>query len=67
MDMHTPVQHYRGYDILCSPSGYTLLRNDVEILTVGDLDAKEPLADCAHVDNLLEHARHSVDRLLDRT
>jgi hypothetical protein len=64
--MHTPVQHYRGYDILCSESGYTLLRNDVEVLTVGDLDAGQPLEDCAHVDKLLEHARQSVDELLER-
>jgi hypothetical protein len=63
--MHTPVQHYRGYDILCSASGYTLLRNDVEVLTVGPDNAGHPLEDCAHLDHLLKHARQSVDRLLD--
>jgi hypothetical protein len=63
--MHTPVQHYRGYDILCSASGYTLLRHDVEVLTVGSCDAGSHLQDCAHLDYLLKHARQSVDRLLD--
>nr|WP_063573963.1 hypothetical protein [Luteibacter rhizovicinus] len=63
--MQTPVQHYRGYDILCSASGYTLLRNDVEVLSVGSHDAGNPLQDCAHLDHLLEQARQSVDRLLD--
>jgi hypothetical protein len=63
--MHTPVQHYRGYDILCSASGYTLLRNDVEVLSVGHRDAGNELQDCAHLDHLLEQARQSVDRLLD--
>lgn len=63
--MHTPVQHYRGYDILCSASGYTLLRNDVEILSVGHRDAGSHLQDCTHLDHLLEQARQSVDRLLD--
>jgi hypothetical protein len=65
--MHTPVQHYRGYDILCSASGYTLLRNDVEVLTVGPGDAGHQLEDCAHLKHLLEQARLSVDRLLDGT
>jgi hypothetical protein len=64
--MHTPVQHYRGYDILCSASGYTLMRNDVEVLTVGPRDAGSPLQDCAHLDRLLEQAKLSVDRLLER-
>lgn len=64
--MHTPVQHYRGYDILCSASGYTLLRNDVEVLTVGHHDAGDRLQDCAHLDNLLKQAKLAVDRLLER-
>ncbi|MGY3229813.1 hypothetical protein ACVWWJ_001297 [Luteibacter sp. HA06] len=64
--MHTPVEHYRGYDILCSASGYTLLRNDVEVLTVGHHDASKPLQDCAHLARLLEQAKLSVDRLLER-
>jgi hypothetical protein len=63
--MHTPVQYYRGYDILCSASGYTLLRNDVEILSVGHRDAGNHLHDCAHLDHLLAQAKLSVDRLLD--
>lgn len=63
--MHTPVQHYRGYDILCSASGYTLLRNDVEVLTVGHHDAANELQDCAHLHHLLDQARQSVDRMLD--
>jgi hypothetical protein len=63
--MHTPVRQYRGYDILCSASGYTLLRNDVEVLTVGDHDAAGDLQDCAHLQNLLRQARLNVDRLLD--
>jgi hypothetical protein len=64
--MQTPVQHYRGYDILCSASGYTLMRNDVEVLTVGHHDAGTPLQDCAHLRSLLEQAKLSVDRLLER-
>jgi hypothetical protein len=63
---HSPVEHYRGYDILCSASGYTLLRNDVEVLTVGEIDAEGHLEDCEHLANLLRHARDSVDKLLDR-
>ncbi|HVI55282.1 MAG TPA: hypothetical protein VM621_09535 [Luteibacter sp.] len=63
--MHTPVQHYRGYDILCSASGYTLLRNDVEVLTVGTRDAGSHLQDCARLNRLLEKARQSVDELID--
>jgi hypothetical protein len=65
--MHTPVEHYRGYDILCSASGYTLLRNDVEVLTVGKLDADTHLKDCTHLDHLLVQAKRSVDRLLEGT
>jgi hypothetical protein len=64
--MHTPVQHYRGYDILCSASGYTLLRHDVEVLTVGPRDAGNHLQDCDHLAHLLEQAKASVDKLLDR-
>jgi hypothetical protein len=63
--MHAPVQHYRGYDILCSASGYTLLRNDVEILSVGHRDAGNRLQDCAHLAHLFEQAKQSIDRLLD--
>jgi hypothetical protein len=63
--MNTPVQHYRGYDILCSASGYTLLRNDVEILTEGRSDAGNHLQDCAHLERLLAQAKQSVDKLID--
>ncbi|MET0937399.1 MAG: hypothetical protein ABWX83_15505 [Luteibacter sp.] len=63
--MHTPVRHYRGYDILCSASGYTLLRNDVEVMTVGTRDAGAQLEDCAEVEDHFLKARVTVDRLID--
>jgi hypothetical protein len=42
------------------------MRNDVEVLTVGHHDAGTPLQDCAHLRSLLEQAKLSVDRLLER-
>jgi hypothetical protein len=63
--MHTPVRHYRGYDILCSASGYTLLRNDVEIMTVGTHDAPPELEDCAHIDDFLGKAKAAIDHMID--
>jgi hypothetical protein len=62
--MHTPVRHYRGYDILCSASGYTLLRNDVEVMTVGTHDAHDELKDCADIEHFFTQARATVDRLI---
>ncbi|QWT20688.1 hypothetical protein KPL74_01450 [Bacillus sp. NP157] len=62
---HHPEHHYRGYDILCSTSGYTVMQRHVEVLNVGAMDAGSGLADCAEVDHMLEHARKAIDRLIE--
>lgn len=63
--MDNPVHRYRGYDILCSASGYTVMKGDVEVLSVGTGDAGSELADCATVDHFLPQAQHAIDQLID--
>ncbi|QDE40431.1 hypothetical protein FIV34_15070 [Luteibacter pinisoli] len=62
--MDHPVHRYRDHEILCSPSGYTVLHRGVEVLVVGTSDAGSPLADCEHIDHMLEHAERAIDRLI---
>jgi len=62
--MDHPVHHYRGYEILCSATGYTVIKGGAEVLSVGGADAHPQRADCESNDRLLEHARRTVDRLI---
>jgi hypothetical protein len=62
--MDHPVHHYRGHEILCSLTGYTVMKGGAEVLNIGTADANAPPADCASVDHLLEHARRAIDRLI---
>lgn len=60
--MDSPV-HYRGYDILCSERGYTILFNDVDVMTEGVEHAGE-LKDCRDLEIILEQARRAVDQFI---
>ncbi|GAA0912477.1 hypothetical protein KR767_13325 [Luteibacter anthropi] len=61
--METPV-HYRGYDILCSESGYTLLLQDVEVESVAVRDASGKVRNCTELADILALARRAVDNRL---
>lgn len=61
--METPV-HYRGYDILCSESGYTLLLQDVEVESVAVRDTGGKTSHGAGQADMLALARRAVDNRL---
>lgn len=63
--METPVHRYRGYEILCSQAGYTVIKGGVEVLSVGSRNARPGLSDCASTDHLLSHAKAAIDALED--
>jgi len=60
--MGLPVR-YRGYDIVCSETGYTIFFNDVDVMTGGSGDAGRWM-DCQASASILEQARRTVDRLI---
>jgi hypothetical protein len=65
--MDNLVHSYRGYEILCSTSGYTIMQGGIEVLSVGTGDAGSTLANGAAVDDFLPHAQRAVDALIDET
>ncbi|UPG93370.1 hypothetical protein [Luteibacter aegosomatissinici] len=62
--MDHPVHHYRGYEILCSLTGYTVMKGGIEVLNIGAEDADPTVPDRASVNHVLDHAKHAVDRLI---
>jgi hypothetical protein len=62
--MDHPVHQYRGYEILCSLAGYTVMQGGIEVLSIGATDADTELADCTDVDDMLHHAELAIDRLI---
>ncbi|MGN6481318.1 hypothetical protein [Luteibacter sp.] len=62
--MDHPVHHYRGYEILCSRSGYTILQGGIEVLSMGTGNADTLLADCESTDDFLPHARLAIDKMI---
>jgi hypothetical protein len=65
--MDHPVHRYRGYEILCSETGYTVIQGGAEVLNVGAQDATPALRDCDSVDDLLRHAEQAVDALIEQS
>lgn len=61
--METPV-HYRGYDILCSESGYTLVLQDVEVESVAVRDAGGAVRERDELQEILAQAKRAVDARL---
>lgn len=61
--METPV-HYRGYDILCSESGYTLVLQDVEVESVAVRDAGGAVRKRDELQEILAQAKRAVDARL---
>ena len=62
--MDNLVHPYRGYEILCSTSGYTIMQGGVEVLSVGTGDASATLANCSTIDDFLPHAKRAIDALI---
>lgn len=62
--MDHPVHHYRGYEILCSHSGYTILQGGIEVLSMGTGNADNALANCESTDDFLPHAKLAIDKLI---
>ncbi|KJV30307.1 hypothetical protein VI08_15200 [Luteibacter yeojuensis] len=58
------MHQYRGYEILCSLAGYTVMQGGIEVLSIGTADAGTELADCSEVDHMLRHAEQAIDRLI---
>jgi hypothetical protein len=63
--MDNLVHSYKGYEILCSTSGYTIMQGGVEVLSVGTGDASATLANCAMIDDFLPHAQQAIDALIE--
>lgn len=61
--METPV-HYRGYDILCSESGYTLVLQDVEVESVAVRDVGGAVRERDELQEILAQAKRAVDARL---
>jgi hypothetical protein len=62
--MDQPVHHYRGYEILCSQTGYTVMKGGAEILNVGAADANPSVTTSPSMERLLIHARRKIDQLI---
>jgi hypothetical protein len=50
-------EHYKGYDILCSTRGYTIIRHNAEVLTEA--------VDGASREAIVERAKRAIDGLME--